>query len=114
MSYREEVLRPPAPIEVAIGVRSESQFYADLTGTIVGVFASTFEVYPKGTPVEVIVTFPTGVWFKAWGAVQFVRTASHDQLPGLGVEFTTIEARDHEAAAAFCEEFRPPMLHDEG
>ena len=117
MTYRQgadERAGPNAPIEVAIGVASDSQFYADLSGRVLGVFASTFLVLARDTPVQLVVSLTTGATFLAWGAVQFVRSAGDEQLPGLGVAFTKVDARDLEAVGAFCQQLRAPMLFDEG
>jgi len=112
--FREEaIVRPDGPLHVEIGVASDSQFYADLTGRVVGVFASTFLVFPRETPIELIVTFSDGRQLRAWGAVQFLRTAEDDQLPGLGVAFTKIEPVDYDFIVWFGN-YRAPMFHDEG
>jgi hypothetical protein len=102
-----------APIEVDIGVASDSQFYADLSGRIVGVFAATMQVAPNGSRIELVVSIPNSGSFRATGVVQFVRASADDQLPGLGIAFTTIERADYELAAAFCGAFRAPMFYDE-
>jgi hypothetical protein len=106
--------RPVEPLDVGIGVASDSQFYADLVGNLVGVFASTFVVLAKDSAVELIVTLPDGRSFRAQGVVQFVRQAEQDQLPGLGVAFTAIDPSDHAAAVAFCTYVRGAMLYDDG
>ena len=74
MTYREgasERSGPTAPLEIDIGVASDSQFYADLSGHIVGVFASTFLVFVNDTPVEVVVSIPNAGSFRAKGVVRF-------------------------------------------
>jgi hypothetical protein len=106
--------RPSEPLEVGIGLASDSQFYADLAGNVVGVFASTFLVLAKDAAVELIVTLPDARSFRAHGVVHFVRRADEHQLPGLGVAFTTIDPRDHAEIAAFCTRFRAAMLYDDG
>ena len=116
MTYREgaeERRGLIAPIEVDIGVASDSQFYADLSGRIIGVFASTMVVLPNGTLVELVISIPNTGSFRASGHVQFIRASADDQLPGLGVAFTKIERSDYQLAATFCSSFRAPMFYDE-
>ncbi len=117
MTYRdgaEERGGPIAPLEVDIGFASDSQFYADLAGTIVGVFASTFLVLPTDTAVELVVSIPDVGSFTARGVVRFVRAAGSDQLPGLGIAFSKIESSDYASSVRFCDRFRAPMFFDEG
>ena len=117
MTYREgaeERRGLVAPIEVDIGIASDSQFYADLSGRIVGVFAATMLVAPQGSPVELVVSIPSAGSFRANGVVQFIRASAEDQLPGLGIAFTKIERSDYELAAAFCGGFRAPLFYEEG
>jgi hypothetical protein len=109
---REAYDRPDEPLQVEIGMASESQFFADISGRVVGVFASTFLVLSRDTPLELIIAFPDGRQLKAWGVVQFVRTADDDQLPGLGVAFTKVEPVDYAAIVAFGSH-RAPMFHDD-
>ena len=94
-------------------VASDSQFYADLSGKVTGVFASTFMIFERETPIEIVVSLPNVGSFRARGAVQFVRTAADGQLPGLGIVFTKIEPSDYEAVTEFGRSFRAPMFYDE-
>ncbi|MBX3187652.1 MAG: hypothetical protein KF819_11580 [Labilithrix sp.] len=114
MAFRNEAAERQGPdIEVELGAQSASQLYADLGGTIVGVFASTFLVLDRDAHVGLIISFPDRKGIRAAGVVQFVRTAGPDQLPGLGVAFTEISADDREIVAQFAANVRAPMLYDE-
>lgn len=117
MTYREgaeERRGLVAPIKVDLGIASDSQFYADLSGRVGGVFAATMLVAPQGSPVELVVSIPNAGSFRANGTVQFVRASADDQLPGLGIAFTKIEGSDYELAVTFCRGFRAPLFYDEG
>ena len=116
MPFRDEASErrgPGAPIEVELGAQSASQLYADLSGSIVGVFASTFLLLERDVHVHLVISFPDRKSIRASGLVQFARTARPDQLPGLGVAFTEISAEDREVVMQFAERVRPPMLYDE-
>lgn len=116
MPFRDEASDrrgPTAPIEVEIGANSASQFYADLSGAIVGVFASTFLVLERDVHVELVISFPDRPGIRASGVVQFVRTADDEQLPGLGVAFTQLGADDRALIERFSARVRAPMFYDE-
>jgi len=116
MPFRDEASErrgPDGPIEVELGAQSASQLYADLGGTVVGVFASTFLVLERDVHVHIVISFPDRKSIRAAGVVQFVRTAAPEQLPGLGVVFTEISTDDRELVTQFAERVRPPMLYDE-
>lgn len=116
MSFRDEASErrgPDAPIEVELGSQSASQLYADLGGSVVGVFASTFLVLERDVHVDLVISFPDRNSIRAAGVVRFVRTAGPDQLPNVGVAFTEISADDRDVVTQFADRVRPPMLHDE-
>ena len=105
---------PIAPLDVEIGTDSESQFYADISGAVIGVFASTFLVLLADTEVNLVVSISYLGSFEARGVVRFIRTANGDQLPGVGVAFSQIEPSDLAEVVRFCEVSRAPMLYEEG
>ena len=116
MTYRggaEERGGPIAPLEVEIGDASDSQFFADLSGTVKGVFASTFLIFARDTPIDLVVALAPFGSFRARGSVLFTRSAADDQLPGLGIVFTAIDPADYATVATFGRDFRAPMLFDE-
>jgi hypothetical protein len=116
MPFRDEASErrgPTAPIEVALAPQSASQLYADLTGTLVGVFATTFLVLERDVHVDLVIAIPDGATIRAAGVVQFVRPAEDEQLPGVGVAFTQIAPEDRAILMGFAERVRAPMLYDE-
>lgn len=116
MTYRggaEERGGPIAPLEVEIGDASDSQFFADISGTVKGVFASTFLIFARDTPIDLVVALAPFGSFRARGSVLFVRGAAEGQLPGLGIVFTAIDPTDYATVATFGRDFRAPMLFDE-
>jgi hypothetical protein len=117
MAYREgaeDRRGAVTPVEVGIAPASESQFYAELSGRILGVFVATMNVLPVDTVAELVVSIPGTGSFRANGIVRFVRAEADDQLPGMGIAFTKIAPADLETATVFCRAFRPPMFYDEG
>lgn len=115
MPFRDEAYErrgPAAPIEVDMASNSTSQFYADLGGSVVGVFASTFIVLERDVHVEVVITFSDGSSFRTTGLVQFIREAGPDQLPGLGIAFSELRPEDRALIESFTRIY-PPMFYDE-
>ncbi|MBS2020738.1 MAG: hypothetical protein JST00_48240 [Deltaproteobacteria bacterium] len=115
MPFRDEARErrgPDAPLEVELAAHSTSQLYADLGGTVMGVFASTFLLLERDMHVDLVLAFPDRTSVRARGIVQFVRAAAPDQLPGLGIAFTELADDDRDVIARFAE-LRPPMLWDE-
>lgn len=96
-----------------MGAQSASQFYANLSGAVVGVFASTFLVLERDAHVELVISFPDRPAIRAGGVVQFVRSAGADQLPGLGVAFTELTEEDRALIDGFSARIRAPMFYDE-
>jgi len=116
MPFRDQASerrRPDAPIEVELGVQSVSQLYADLSGGIVGVFASTFLVFERDTRVELDISIPGRRGIRAVGVVHFVRTSEDEQLPGLGIAFTEMSDDDRAVLMDFATRVRAPMFYDE-
>jgi uncharacterized protein (TIGR02266 family) len=108
---------PKQQLEVNIGATTESNFYVGFSGEISegGVFVSTYEVHPVGTPVDVLVTLPGGFEFRTNGVVRFVRDPldfSADAEPGMGISFNHLEPQDRELVLRFIRK-RPPMFYDE-
>jgi uncharacterized protein (TIGR02266 family) len=104
-------------IEVNIGATTESNFYVGFSGDISegGVFASTYNILPKGTPVSVLITLPGGFEKEVQGYVRFVRDPmdmSSDSEPGMGIQFEGLEPDARELILRFIRK-RPPMFYDE-
>jgi len=104
-------------IEANIGATTESNFYVGFSGEISegGVFLSTYEVLPKGTPVDMLVTLPGGFETRVGGRVRFVRDPldfSADSEPGMGIQFDQLGQKDRELILRFIRK-RAPMFYDD-
>jgi len=104
-------------VEANLGATTESNFYVGFSGEISqgGVFVSTYNILPKGSPVRVLVTLPGNLSTEVDGHVRFVRDPmdmSSDSEPGMGVGFDGL-ARDSRELILRCIRKRPPMFYDE-
>ncbi len=116
---------PPRPafsgkrekLEVNIGATTESNFFVGFSGEISegGVFAATYNIHPKGTYVEALVTLPGGFEKFVNGFVRFVRDPMDmhaESEPGMGIQFESIDAEARELILRFVRK-RAPMFYDE-
>jgi uncharacterized protein (TIGR02266 family) len=116
---------PAAPIsmegrvkaEANIGATTESNFYVGFSGEVAegGVFLATYETYPKGTALDLLVTLPGGFEIRVPGRVRFVRDPmdlSAEAEPGMGIQFESISAESRELVLRFIRK-RPPMFYDD-
>lgn len=114
--YRDN--RPREDIEVNIGATTESNFFVGFSGEIAegGVFAATYNIFPRGTLIRVLVTLPGGFERHVNGFVRFVRDpmdmTNDETVPGMGVQFESLEADARELILRFVRK-RPPMFYDE-
>jgi uncharacterized protein (TIGR02266 family) len=104
-------------IEINIGATTESNFYVGFSGDIGdgGVFAATYNILPKGTPVSALVTLPGGFEKTVNGYVRFVRDPmdmNAESEPGMGIQFEQLEHEARELILRFIRK-RPPMFYDE-
>ncbi len=104
-------------VEANIGATTESNFYVGFSGEVAegGVFLSTYEVLPRGTPVDMLVTLPGGFETRIAGRVRFVRDPldfSADSEPGMGIQFEGLSAQDRELILRFIRK-RPPTFYDD-
>jgi uncharacterized protein (TIGR02266 family) len=105
-------------IEVNIGATTESNFFVGFSGEIAegGVFAATYNIFPRGTAMRVHVTLPGGFDRIVNGFVRFVRDpmdlAADDTVPGMGIQFEGLDAESRELILRFVRK-RPPMFYDE-
>jgi len=98
-------------LETEISLSTESQFFANLSGEVTGVFVATYRPLPPGTNVEIEFGIP-GAVLRATGRVGWVRESGFDSLPGVGIEFvTTIEEEDRRRIEEFSAT-RVPLYHD--
>jgi len=104
-------------LEVNLGATTESNFYVGFSGEIGdgGVFAATYNIMPKGTPVLVTLTLPGGFDRKVHGWVRFVRDPmdmASESEPGMGIQFEQLDHDARELILRFIKK-RPPIFFDE-
>lgn len=104
-------------LEANVGATTVSNFFVGFSGEVAegGVFLATYEVLPKGSPVNLLVTLPGGFEFRVQGYVRFVREpldVSADAQPGMGIQFRELAAESRELVLRFIRK-RPPMFYDE-
>jgi len=99
--------------EVDIALLSESNFYAGLSFDVSsgGVFVSTYRPAPPGSEVTLFFVLPSGHPVETLGVVRWIRPASADSPPGMGVAFTALKPEDLAAINAFCAS-RPPLYYE--
>lgn len=113
--YRDHQSR--THIEVNIGATTASNFYVGFSGEIRegGVFAATYNILGKGTPVQVLVTLPGGFEKEVNGYVQFVRDPmdmASEAEPGMGIRFENLDDEGRELILRFVRK-RAPMFYDD-
>jgi len=108
---------PRVPLQVGVGVHSESNFYVGMSNDISegGLFIATHQVPPVGSELEVELFLPGGVEVRALATVRWVSEPRELQdpwaRPGMGVQFADLDARGHAAIAEFIEN-RAPLFFD--
>jgi uncharacterized protein (TIGR02266 family) len=104
---------PRLPLEVEIGLHSETNFYTGLSQDISagGIFVATHELMDIGTQVSVSFALPAVGEIKADGTVVWVRQPLEGK-PGIGIRFEKLGADERALIERFTEE-RPPLYHDE-
>jgi uncharacterized protein (TIGR02266 family) len=105
-------------IEVNIGATTESNFFVGFSTEISegGVFAATYNIQPRGTPMLVHITLPGGFDRIVQGVVKFVRDpmdmSADDTVPGMGIQFEGLDPEGRDLILRFIRK-RPPMFYDE-
>lgn len=106
---------PPPPrqvIDLEVGVTSESNFYVGFTENMspAGVFVATYALQPIDSKVEVALEMHDGTTMRIPGVVRWVREATADHWPGIGVEFERLPLADEERIRRFLA-LRDPLFH---
>ena len=101
-------------IEIEVGISSQSNFYVGFTENLSasGVFVATYAAKPIGARVDVVLGFPDGEPIKLSGVVRWLREASTDGWPGMGVQFETL-APDEETRIRKFLSLRDPLFYDD-
>ena len=102
-------------LELDLTLTCESNFYTDVSGTVLGLFIATFVVKPVGTPLVVRLSVPVlEAPFIVSGLVHWVLefSPSIEAPPGIGLALRPVDGEPRRAISAFMK-VRPPILHDE-
>jgi hypothetical protein len=106
-----------AAVEANIGATTESNFYMGFSGQVAdgGVFLATYDVLPRGSWANLLVTLPGGFEFRCEAWVRFVRDPldfSSGAEPGMGLQFGALSEEAKELILRFIRK-RPPLFFDE-
>jgi uncharacterized protein (TIGR02266 family) len=100
---------------LGVGFESEANTFTGITADLSegGVFVATHSLPPIGSEVELRFSLPAGPELHTRGIVRWLRD-SHDEMesapPGIGVEFSTLAARELTLIRAFIDQHEPPFL----
>jgi uncharacterized protein (TIGR02266 family) len=99
-------------VEIEVSVASESNLYVGFTENVsaTGVFIATYASRPMGAKVEVSLSFPDGETLQIPGIVKWLRDASTEGWPGIGVEFEALSPEDEKKLHAFVA-LRDPLFY---
>lgn len=100
------------PVEVALGVHSESNFFSGLTRDISdgGLFVATHTPLPQGTHVTVKFALPACPEISADGVVVWVSEPLSGH-PGMGVRFLELSSENEALIRRFMAK-RDPLYHE--
>ncbi len=103
---------PRRKLEAEIGLNSQSQFYVGFSEDLSdgGLFVATYERIPLDSAVHVSFELPSGTRVSTAGRVVWVREASEEHAPGVGVAFDSLSEEEREAILEFVRE-RPPLFY---
>ena len=100
-------------VESEVVLASDGNRYVGFTENLSpsGAFVATYAARPIGTRVEIVLAFPDGEQLGLKGAVRWVREATTDRWPGLGVQLDAL-APDDEAKIRKFLSLRDPLFYD--
>jgi uncharacterized protein (TIGR02266 family) len=101
-------------IEIEVGVSSQSNFYVGFTENLSasGLFVATYAGKPIGARVTVALAFPDGEKLQLTGVVRWLREATTDGWPGMGVQFEGLSPADEAKIRKFLS-LRDPLFYDD-
>lgn len=104
-----------ANIETDVGFMTDTNFFVGFAGDLSdgGLFISTWQTVPVGSPVVVKFTLPDGHQSTARGHVMWVREADEtapDAAPGIGVTLEGLSDTDMKSVGSFMSK-RAPIFH---
>jgi hypothetical protein len=85
-----------------LGAFSDAHLFADLDGEIAGVFVPTYRPIPLGASVRVTIEIDDDE-FDVRGVVRWIRDASDESSPGVGVAFDALDERAKDALLCFAD-----------
>lgn len=105
---------PRVELAADVSLFSETHFFAGLTEDVSegGVFIATYALRPIGSELDVKFSLPTGHEVKTRGVVRWLREASGETSPGIGVQFLGLAPADVAEIRKFLKH-RPPLLWDD-
>jgi uncharacterized protein (TIGR02266 family) len=113
-SWSDTRSTPRQIIEIEVGISSQSNFYVGFTENLSasGVFVATYAAKPIGARVDVALAFPNGEQIKLTGVVRWLREATTDGWPGMGVQFEGLGPDDEAKIRKFLS-LRDPLFYDD-
>lgn len=102
-------------VQTSVDLQTDSNFYMAFSANISegGIFVATVMLLAIGTGVDLDFSLPSGLSVQARGVVRWVREARDDQpdsYPGMGIQFTEIDAATQDEIRAFVAQ-RDPMFY---
>lgn len=104
---------PRKKLEVDVGIRSDSHFFAGLSGDVSkgGLFVATYAEIPIGGKVILDFELPNGP-IVVEGTVRWHRLPTDNVGPGLGIQFEGVPKDQLALIERFCKA-RPPLYYDQ-
>lgn len=104
---------PRKKLEVDVGIRSDSHFFAGLSGDVSkgGLFVATYAEIPIGGKVTLDFELPNGP-IVVEGTVRWHRVRTDSAGPGLGIQFEGVPKDQLALIERFCQA-RPPLYYDQ-
>jgi uncharacterized protein (TIGR02266 family) len=101
-------------VEIEVGIASQSNLYLGFTENLSsgGVFVATYASKPIGSAIEIALAFPNGDELKVPGVVRWLREATTDGWPGMGVQFESLSPEDEAKLRKFLA-VRDPLFYDD-
>ncbi|MFH1811067.1 MAG: TIGR02266 family protein [Pseudomonadota bacterium] len=109
---------PRFEVEVDVGWNTEHNFYQGLSENLSegGLFVATYDDLPLGTQLQVTLQLPDAPCITARAVVRWVRAHNRftrDLAPGVGMQFTALDASAQAAIRSFLSG-RAPIFYEPG
>ena len=109
---------PRKPLQVEVGVYTETNFYQGFSENISegGIFVATYDIKPTGEVIELEFKLPGEEEpIRVKGEVRWVREynpANPDMIPGMGIQFIELSEEAGKKIEKFIREQREPYFYD--